>query len=145
MLCYDRQKYLKTIKNSYTEKLTILLYRTANCRWLAVWWCVIQSWVLSFNMYSQEISIVGSLKLSFHMIAHDRRIAEHTASDRQRLYGNTFQRSSAIFGNTFQRSGDRRSWATLRFSDSSDPALESDHMETKLNFAKLFVENSFSC
>ena len=30
------------------------------------------------------------------MIAHDRRIAEHTASDRQRLYGNTFQRSLAI-------------------------------------------------
>ena len=27
------------------------------------------------------------------MIAHDRRIAENTASDRQRLYGNAFQRS----------------------------------------------------
>ena len=27
------------------------------------------------------------------MIAHDRRIAENAASDRQRLYGNTFQRS----------------------------------------------------
>ena len=27
------------------------------------------------------------------MIAHDRRIAENTARDRQRLYGNTFQRS----------------------------------------------------
>ena len=27
------------------------------------------------------------------MIAHDRRIAENTASDRQQLNGNTFQRS----------------------------------------------------
>ena len=27
------------------------------------------------------------------MIAHDRRIVENTASDRQRLYGNTFQLS----------------------------------------------------
>ena len=27
------------------------------------------------------------------MIAHDRRIAENTVSDRQRLYGNTFMRS----------------------------------------------------
>ena len=35
------------------------------------------------------------LKPSFHLIAHDRQIAENTASDRQRLYGNTFQRSSA--------------------------------------------------
>ena len=52
------------------------------------------------------------------MIAHDRRIAEITASDRQRLYGNTFQQS-----------GDR---AILRFSDSSDPAIVSDHMETRL-------------
>ena len=33
------------------------------------------------------------IKLSFHVIAHDCRIAENTASDRQRLYGNTFQRS----------------------------------------------------
>ena len=33
------------------------------------------------------------------MIAHDRRIAENAASDRQRLYGNNFSaigRSSAI-------------------------------------------------
>ena len=28
------------------------------------------------------------------MIAHDRRIAEHAASDRQRLYRNTFQELS---------------------------------------------------
>ena len=34
-----------------------------------------------------------SVKPSFQMIAHDRRIAENTASDRQRSYGNTFQRS----------------------------------------------------
>ena len=34
-----------------------------------------------------------SLKSSIHMIAHDRRIAENTASGRQRLYGNTFQPS----------------------------------------------------
>ena len=33
------------------------------------------------------------LKPSFYMIAHDRRIAENTASDRQRLCRNTFQRS----------------------------------------------------
>ena len=56
------------------------------------------------------------------MIAHDHRIAENTANDRQRLYGNTFQRS-----------GDRRrSWPILRFGDSSEPAIVSDHMETKL-------------
>ena len=30
------------------------------------------------------------LRLVFHLIAHDRRIAENTASDRQRLYRNTF-------------------------------------------------------
>ena len=45
------------------------------------------------------------------MIARDHRIAENTASDRQRLYGNTFQRSSdrqRLYGNTFQRSGDRQ-------------------------------------
>ena len=30
------------------------------------------------------------------MIAHDRRIAENTASDRQRLYGNSFQRSAIV-------------------------------------------------
>ena len=29
-------------------------------------------------------------KPSFHMITHDRRIAENTASGRQQLYGNTF-------------------------------------------------------
>ena len=33
------------------------------------------------------------LKPSFHVIAHDCRIAENSASDRQRLYGNSFQRS----------------------------------------------------
>ena len=65
---------------------------------------------------------VHSVKPSFHKIAHDRRIAENTVSDRQRLYGNTFQRS-----------GDRRrTWAIVRFSDSSDPAIVmSDHMETR--------------
>ena len=56
------------------------------------------------------------------MIAHDGRIAENTASDLQRLYGNTFQWS-----------GDRRgSWAIPRFSDSNDPAIVSDHIETGL-------------
>ena len=48
-------------------------------------------------------------KPSFHMIAHDRRIAENTASDRQRLYGNTFQRSGDCW----------RSSAILRFSVSA--------------------------
>ena len=45
------------------------------------------------------------------MIAHDCRIAENIASDRQRLYANTFERSGdrhRLYGNTFQRSGDRR-------------------------------------
>ena len=50
------------------------------------------------------------------MIAQGRRIAENTASDRQRLYGNTFQRS-----------GDRE-----RFYASVIPAIVSDHMETKV-------------
>ena len=49
-------------------------------------------------------------KPSFHMIAHDRRIAENTASDRQRLYGNTFQRLGDC----------RRSSGILRFSDSGN-------------------------
>ena len=51
------------------------------------------------------------------MIAHDRRIAENAASDRQRLYGNTFQRSGdrqRLYGNTFQRSGDRQQLRSLR-------------------------------
>ena len=39
------------------------------------------------------------------MIAHDRRIAENTASNRQRLYGNTFQRSSAIIWKHFPAIG----------------------------------------
>ena len=56
------------------------------------------------------------------MIAHDRRYAENTASDCLQLYGNTFQRS-----------GDHwRSKAILRFCDSSDPAIMSDHTETRL-------------
>ena len=48
------------------------------------------------------------------MIAHNRRIAENTSSDRQRLYENTFQRRAIIsdrqrlYGNTFQQSGDCR-------------------------------------
>ena len=61
------------------------------------------------------------------MIAHDRRIAENTASDYK--YGNTFQWSGddptlqwfqrsgdrqRLYGNTFQRSGDReRSYASV--------------------------------
>ena len=36
----------------------------------------------------------NELKPSFHMIAHDRRIAENAARDRQRLYGNTFKEFS---------------------------------------------------
>ena len=114
--------------------------------------------------------VCDNVKPSFHIIAHDRRIAENTASDRQRLYGNIFQRScdhQRLYGDTFQRSsaigsdymktlfGDReiisdymetlfsdrqrlyrntfrRSWAILRFSDSSDPAIVSDHLETRL-------------
>ena len=43
------------------------------------------------------------------MIAHDRRIAENTASDRQRLYGLyvVVVVVVVVVGNTFQRSGDR--------------------------------------
>ena len=60
------------------------------------------------------------------MIANDLRTAENTVSDRQRFYGNIFQRS-----------GDReRSWTILRFSDSSDPAIVSENVETRgLKFA----------
>ena len=69
------------------------------------------------------------------MITHDRWIAENTASDRHRLHGNTFQRSSTIvseYMETLQRSGDRRQLsAILRFSDSSDPAIASDYLETR--------------
>ena len=54
------------------------------------------------------------------MIAHDRRTAENAGSDRQRLYRKHF---SAI----------GQSWAILLFSsDSSEPAIVSDHIETKL-------------
>ena len=56
------------------------------------------------------------------MIAHYRRIAEITASDRQLLYGNNFQRSGAR----------RRLLAILRFSDSSYPAIVSDYIKTRL-------------
>ena len=62
-------------------------------------------------------------------------IAHNPASDRQRLYGNTFQRS-----------GDRRqSWAILRFSDSSDPAIVRDHIETRLKHStrKTLKKTSF--
>ena len=38
-------------------------------------------------------SPVLGCSLEIYMIAHDRRIAENTASDHQRLYGNTFQPS----------------------------------------------------
>ena len=65
---------------------------------------------------------------SFRMIAHDRRITENTASDRQRR-GNTFPRlgyRQRLYGNTFQRSS-----AILRFSDSNDPAIVNDHVETR--------------
>ena len=31
------------------------------------------------------------VKPGFHIIAHDRRISEDGANDRQQLYGNTFQ------------------------------------------------------
>ena len=51
------------------------------------------------------------------MIAHDRRIAENTASYRQQLYGNTFQRSGdrqRLYGNTFQQSSEILSDATLQ-------------------------------
>ena len=48
-------------------------------------------------------------------------------SDHQRLYGNSFQRSSAI----------------LRFSDSSDPAIVSDHMETRLELFQHYKELLF--
>ena len=82
------------------------------------------------------------------MIAHDRQIAENTASDRQQLYGNTFLQSGdraivsdqaivsnhqRLHGSTFQRSGDRwQSRAIQRLSDSSDPAIINDRMETRL-------------
>ena len=166
------------------------------------------------------------LRPIFHMIARDRRIAENTASNHQRLYENTFQqsgdcqrssaiiwkhlsaigrssaiiwkhflaigrssaiiwkhfsaigrssaiiwkhfsaigrssaiiwkyflaigRSSAIIWKHFSAIGRSsaiiwiyfsaigRSSGTLRFSDSSDPAIVSDHMETRLN--KSFVQ-----
>ena len=152
------------------------------------------------------------IKPIFHMIARDRRIAENTASDHQRLYENTFQqsgdrqrssaiiwkhlsaigrssaiiwkhfsaigrssaiiwkhfsaigrssaiiwkyflaigRSSAIIWKHFSAIGRSsaiiwiyfsaigRSSGILRFSDSSDPAIVSDHMETRLN--KSFVQ-----
>ena len=47
------------------------------------------------------------VKPSFHMIAHDRRIAENTASNRQRLYGNTFQRSGECERSYASATGDR--------------------------------------
>ena len=88
------------------------------------------------------------LKPSFYMITHDRRIAENVASDRQQSYGLYVVVVVVVVGNTFQRLDDRqrssaiiwkhflsdrrRSSAILLFSDSSDPAIVSDHMETRL-------------
>ena len=59
-------------------------------------------------------------------------IAENTASDRQRLWKHfsAIGRSSAIIWKHFSAIG--RSSAILRFSDSNDPAIVSDHMETRL-------------
>ena len=80
------------------------------------------------------------------MIAHDRRIAENTASDRLWLQGNIFQwsgdrqQSSAIIWEYFSAIG--RSSAIVSdptFSDSSDPAIESDHMETRLKDNRQYV------
>ena len=94
------------------------------------------------------------------MIAHDCRIAENTANDRhmetlfsdqvivskntandrhmETLFSDRVIVSDRqrLYGNTFQRSGDcRRSAASLRFSDYSDSAIVSDHIETRLNNA----------
>ena len=82
-------------------------------------------------------SPVPGCSLEIYMIAHDRRIAENTASDHQRLYGNTFHPSGdrqRLYENTFQRS-----WAILRFSDSSDLAIVSDHVKTRLYNRSLFT------
>ena len=55
-----------------------------------------------------------TIKPSFHMIAHDRWIAENTATDRQQLYGNTFQQS----GNR------QRSSPIISLAIVSDPTLQ---------------------
>ena len=61
------------------------------------------------------------------MIAHDRRIAENTASDRQRLYGDTI-------------SDRERSYASVIPAIQS--AIVGDHMETKLNTANIKTRNT---
>ena len=42
-----------------------------------------------FKLFSKCLLL---LKPGFHIIAHDRRIAENTARNRQRLYENNFRR-----------------------------------------------------
>ena len=73
---------------------------------------------------------IVAVKPSFHLIAHDHRIAENTASDRQGLYETLLSDRAIVsdrqrsYVNTLQRSGDhRRSRAILYFSHSSDPAI----------------------
>ena len=74
-----------------------------------------------------------TVKLSFHMIAHDRRTLNMLPAIVSDYMETLFSNRQRLHGNTFQRSGDRRRLsAILRFSDSSDPAIVSDHMETKL-------------
>ena len=75
--------------------------------------------------------VCDNVKPSFHIIAHDRRIAENTASDRQRLYGNIFQRScdhQRLYGDTFQQSSAIGSdYMKTLFGDRE---IISDYMET---------------
>ena len=77
------------------------------------------------------------LKPIFHMIARDRRIAENTASNHQRLYENTFQqsgdrqRSSAIVSDYMETSfSDRVIVSDYMETLFSDRAIVSDYMET---------------
>ena len=82
-----------------------------------------------------SLTIVGSLKILPAIVSDYMENTFQRTGDHQRLYGNTFQRS-----------GDRRrSWAILRFSDSSDLAIVSDRMETRLysvdNFAVEFLSS----
>ena len=84
-------------------------------------------WVLSL-VSIWLLTIAGSLKILPAIVSDYMETLfsnRPIVSNRQRLYGNTFQRS-----------GDRRrSWAILHFrdfSDSSDLAIMSDSMETRL-------------
>ena len=96
------------------------------------WWYNSKARALS-PVFIWSLTIAGSVLKILPAIVTD--YMETLFSDRA-----IFCDRQQLYGNTFQRSGDRRrSWAILCFSDSSDPSIVSDNMETRLYVAVSFL------